>query len=53
MNRREMLFSIGGCIDASTLRPPARAIESVISENTSLGIEDFSYNIRSRAEQAG
>lgn len=53
MNRREVLFSIGGCIAASTLRAPAWASESAISENTSLGIDDFSYNIRSRAEQAG
>ena len=53
MNRREILFSIGGCIVASTLRAPAWATESLISENTRLGIDDFSYNIRSRAEQAG
>lgn len=53
MNRREVLFSIGGCIAASTLRAPAWATESAISENTRLGIDDFSYNIRSRAEQAG
>lgn len=32
MNRREVFFSIGGCIAASTLGAPAWARTSVISE---------------------
>jgi len=53
MNRREMLFSIGGGIAASILSAPAWASESTIPKKTKLGIDDFSYNIRSRAEKAG
>jgi len=53
MNRREMLFSIGGGIAASILSAPAWASESAIPKKTKLGIDDFSYNIRSRAEKAG
>ncbi len=53
MNRRELLFSIGSCLASSMLRIPAWATESVIPIDTSLGIDDFSYNIRHRAEQAG
>ena len=53
MNRREVLFSIGGGIAASMLRGPAWATELEIPKRTKLGIDDFSYNIRSRAEQAG
>lgn len=62
MNRREMLLSIGGGIAASMLSAPAWASEeSTISfdpaqevpKKTKLGIDDFSYNIRSRAEKAG
>ena len=53
MNRREMLFSIGGGIAASMLSAPAWSSESAVPKKTRLGIDDFSYNIRSRAEQAG
>jgi len=53
MNRREVLFSIGGGIAASMLSAPAWANESVIPNKTKLGIDDFSYNIRNRAEKAG
>jgi sugar phosphate isomerase/epimerase len=53
MNRREVLLSIGGGVVASMLRAPARATESAIPARTRLGIDDFSYNIRSRAERAG
>ena len=53
MNRRKMLLSIGGGVAASMLRAPAWAAESASPGKTGLGIDDFSYNIRSRAEQAG
>jgi sugar phosphate isomerase/epimerase len=53
MNRREALSSIGGCIAISVLKTPAWATASLIPRRTSLGIDDFSYNIRSRAERAG
>jgi len=53
MNRREMLFSVGGGIAVSMLRAPAWASESARLGKTRLGIDDFSYNIRSRAEKAG
>ena len=53
MNRRKVLLSIGGGIAASMLRAPAWASESATPGKTRLGIDDFSYNIRSRAEQAG
>lgn len=53
MNRREILISIGGYIAASTLRTPAWATEPGVLTRTKLGIDDFSYNIRHRAEQAG
>jgi len=53
MNRREVLLSIGGGVAASMLRAPAWAAASARPEKTRLGIDDFSYNIRSRAERAG
>lgn len=53
MNRREAIFSIGGGVAASMLRGPAWAAELTLPRKTRLGIDDFSYNIRSRAEQAG
>ena len=53
MNRREALFSMAGGIAISMLKPRAGASESAGPEKTRLGIDDFSYNIRSRAEQAG
>jgi len=53
MNRREMLFSVGGGIAVSMLSGPAWASESAGAGKTRLGIDDFSYNIRSRAERAG
>ena len=53
MNRREALFSMAGGIAISLLKPRAWASESAGPEKTRLGIDDFSYNIRSRAEQAG
>jgi sugar phosphate isomerase/epimerase len=53
MNRREMLFSIGGGIAASILSAPAWAIGPEEPKRTKLGVDDFSYNIRSRAEKAG
>jgi len=53
MNRREALLSITGGIAASMLRTPAWAIESETPRRTKLGIDEFSYNIRSRVERAG
>ncbi len=53
MNRREALLSIGGGVAASMLRAPAWAAESEMPEKTRLGIDDFSYNLRSRAERDG
>jgi len=53
MNRRGALLSIGSGIAVSMLKIPAWATESAIRGKTKLGIDDFSYNIRSRAEQAG
>ncbi len=53
MNRREALLSIGGGVVASMLRAPVSAAELAMPAKTKLGIDDFSYNIRSRAEQAG
>ena len=53
MNRREALFSIGSSIAISVLKTPVWATESLIHKRTKLGIDDFSYNIRSRAEQSG
>jgi sugar phosphate isomerase/epimerase len=53
MNRREALVSIGSGVAASLLAAPAWASESAEPHKTRLGIDEFSYNIRSRAEQAG
>lgn len=53
MNRRKALFSIGSGIAVSMLQTPAWANESATPQKTKLGIDDFSYNIRRRAEQAG
>jgi len=61
MNRREALYSIGGGVVASVLSAPVWAGESAISfdqaqdgpKKTKLGVDDFSYNIRSLAEKAG
>ena len=48
-----MLFSIGGGIATSMLSAPAWAVEFETTKRTKLGIDDFSFNIRHRAEQAG
>jgi len=53
VNRRKVLLAIGGGVAASMLRAPAWAGEPAIPHRTRLGIDDFSYNIRSRAEKAG
>lgn len=53
MNRREALLTIGGGIAASMIKPAAWTSESGVPVKTKLGIDDFSYNIRSRAEKAG
>lgn len=51
MNRREFLFSIAGGVITSLLRVPSRAAESTTPKKTQMGIADYSYNIRLRAEQ--
>ncbi|OHB75860.1 MAG: hypothetical protein A2Z25_01395, partial [Planctomycetes bacterium RBG_16_55_9] len=53
MNRREVLFSMAGGMAVSLLKAPAWAGESATPRKTKLGIDDFSYNIRKRAEEAG
>ncbi len=53
MNRREALLSMGGGIAASMLRARTWAAESETAVKAKLGIDDFSYNIRSRAERDG
>ena len=53
MDRRQALFSIGGGLAISMLKSPAWPSESSDSVKTKLGIDDFSYNIRRRAERAG
>jgi len=46
MNRREVLFSIGGGIAASMLRAPTWAIEPEIPKRTKLGIDDLAITMR-------
>ena len=61
MNRREVLFSIGGGVVASMFGVPVSGSLKAEGfgdgespgDRTKLGIDDFSYNIRSRAEKAG
>lgn len=53
MGRREALISIAGGVAASMLPTPAWASDAAAPRRTTLGIDDFSYNIRRRAEQAG
>jgi len=53
MNRRDALFSIAGGVAASMLKAPVWATEREIPKRTGLGIDEFSYSIRSRAEKAG
>jgi sugar phosphate isomerase/epimerase len=53
MNRREALFSIAGGFLTPVLANPARALSSMKSGRTQLGIANFSYNIRLKAERSG
>jgi hypothetical protein len=53
MNRREALYSIAGGIVASILGPSVLRAGAKIVKKSKMGIDDFSYNIRSRAEKAG
>jgi len=52
MNRRDMLFSMAGGLAAFTLPNVARAYSGG-AKKSRLGIADFSYNIRLRAERTG
>jgi len=53
MNRRDVLFSIAGGAAASMLGTPARALGFARPKGTQLGVAQFSYNIRLKAERSG
>lgn len=52
MNRREVLFSIAGGMTAATLGNLTRVYGASQAGKSRLGIADFSYNIRLRAERS-
>jgi sugar phosphate isomerase/epimerase len=53
MNRREVLYSIAGGLAAATIGDPGRIYGAEQAKRSRLGIADFSYNIRLRAERTG
>ena len=53
MNRREMLFSIAGGLTAATAGNLTKVYAAGQTRKSRLGIADFSYNIRLKAERAG
>jgi len=53
MNRREVLYSIAGGFAAATIGGACRIYETKEEKKTRLGIADFSFNIRLRAERSG
>jgi len=53
MNRREVLYSIAGGLAAATIGDPGRIYGVEQAKRSQLGIADFSYNIRLRAERTG
>jgi len=53
MNRREALFSIAGGLFTSALTTQKRVLGSEKNKITKLGIANFSYNIRLKAERSG
>jgi len=53
MNRREVLYSIAGGLAAATFGCAARISGTEKVKKSRLGIADFSFNIRLRAERAG
>ena len=52
MNRREMLFSIAGGMAATTVGNLTKVYGAGQTRKSQLGIADFSYNIRLRAERS-
>lgn len=50
MNRREVLFSIAGGLAATNIGQLARIYGAEVAGKSRLGIADFSFNIRFRAE---
>ena len=52
MNRREMLFSIAGGMAAATVGNLTKVYGAGQTRKSQLGIADFSYNIRLRAERS-
>jgi sugar phosphate isomerase/epimerase len=53
MNRREVLYSIAGGLAAATIGDMGRIYGAEQAKRSRLGIADFSYNIRLRAERTG
>lgn len=53
MNRREVLYSIAGSLAAATIGDLRRVDGAEQDKITRIGIADFSYNIRLRAERTG
>ncbi len=53
MNRREILCSIAGGLAAATIGDLGRIYSAEQAKRYKLGIADFSYNIRLRAERTG
>ncbi|HUU16047.1 MAG TPA: TIM barrel protein [Sedimentisphaerales bacterium] len=53
MNRREVLCSIAGGLAAATIGDLGRIYGAEQAKRSRLGIADFSYNIRLRAERTG
>jgi len=53
MNRRELLYSIAGGFAAATIGGSCRIYDTEKVKKSRLGIADFSFNIRLRAERSG
>jgi sugar phosphate isomerase/epimerase len=53
MNRREVLYSIAGGLAAATIGGACRIYDTEKVKKSRLGIADFSFNIRLRAERTG
>jgi sugar phosphate isomerase/epimerase len=53
MNRRDLLYSLAGGLAAVTIGDLTRVCGTRQAGNSRLGIADFSYNIRLRAERSG
>lgn len=53
MNRRQFLLSTAGGLMASVVARTGRSARSASPIRSKLGIDDFSYHVRSRAQRAG